>query len=169
MSGSEIDQPRGDRHRRALHAFDFLGFAVADRAREDRVGFEYGETFGESRSEQRLRRHHLPHLFGNIRGDDLLMIAGVLDRCEAIKRLVKQPIALSRGASTVLTVTAPVAPATKSSLSLSVNAVFLTASEQARARTIVDLLIALIPTSMISVAMRPNYGDFIEFVRNMHQ
>jgi hypothetical protein len=105
----------------------------------------------------------------NIRGDDLLMIAGVLDRCDEIKRLVKQPIAISRGSSTILTASAAVPPATTGSLTLSVDATFLSANEQARARAIVDKLIELIPTARISAAMRPSYGAFIEFVRDMHQ
>jgi hypothetical protein len=105
----------------------------------------------------------------NIRGDDLLMIAGVLDRCGEMKQLVQQPISISRGASTILTATPAVAPATTGSLTLSVNASFLAANEQMRARTVVDKLIELLPTSRVSVAMRPNYGAFIEFVRDMHQ
>src|SRR5947209_11972010 len=104
-----------------------------------------------------------------VTGDDLLMIAGVLDRYDELKRLTSQPIAISSGATTTLTAVAPVAPATTGSLTLTVDTAFLTASERTRARAVVNKLIELVSTTRISAAMRPNYGEFAEFVRDLYQ
>jgi hypothetical protein len=99
----------------------------------------------------------------SIRGDDLLIIAGVLDRYDELRRLIDQPIATSRGATTTITAAAP------GSLTLIVSAAFLSANERARARTVINKLIELVPTARISVTMRASYGAFAEFVRNLHQ
>jgi len=105
----------------------------------------------------------------NLRADDLLMIAGVLDRYDELKRLIGQPIATSPGATTALAAVAPVAPATTGSLTLTVDASFLAANERARARTVVDKLIELVSATRISAAMRSKYRAFAEFVRDLHQ
>jgi hypothetical protein len=104
-----------------------------------------------------------------IRGDDLLMIAGVLDRCDEIQRLVKQPIALSPGPTTTVTAVPAVAPATTGSLAITLASGIMAALERTRARAIVNLLIELVPTARISLAMRGSYGAFIEFSRDKHQ
>jgi hypothetical protein len=105
----------------------------------------------------------------NITTDDLLMIAGVLDSYGELNRLVKNPIATSPGASTTLTTVAPLVPGGAGSLSLTVDPTFLAASDRVTARTVIDKLIELLPVARISVRMRPGYGRFAEFVRNMHQ
>jgi hypothetical protein len=104
----------------------------------------------------------------NFDGDDLLMIGGVIDSYTELSRLMRDPIALSPGATTAFTVV-PAVGGGSSSLTLTVDAAFLGATEQVRTRTIVDSLIRILSTARISVAMRPNYGDFAEFCRNLHQ
>jgi len=104
-----------------------------------------------------------------ITGDDLLMIGGVLNRYEELGGLIRRPTATSPGVATTLTAVAPVALATTGSLTLTVDPAFLAANDRTRARTVVDKLIELVLPARISVAMRPNYGDFAEFVRNLFQ
>jgi hypothetical protein len=98
----------------------------------------------------------------NITTDDLLMIAGVMDSYSEVTRIVRQPIATSRGPATTLT-------AVGASLSLTVAPAFLAASDRVAARTVVDKLMDLVTVARISVAFRPRYAAFAEFVRNMHQ
>lgn len=104
-----------------------------------------------------------------ITGDDLLMIAGVIDSYGVLGQLIDQPISTSPGATTTFTAVPAVAPATTGSLTLTVAAAFLAANERARTRIIVDKLIELVPTTQISVALRASYGAFAEFSRNLHQ
>lgn len=106
----------------------------------------------------------------NVERDDLLMIAGVIDRYDELSGLIKnRAVAITAGAATTMTAVAPVAPATTGSLSLTVAPAFFTLSERARARVVVDKLIELVAATRISAAMRPNYGEFAEAVRNLHQ
>ncbi|MDC8016087.1 eCIS core domain-containing protein [Tahibacter soli] len=117
-----------------------------------------------------VKKRFPPILGGkDVTGDDLTMLAGVYDRYLELKRLFDQPIAISSGAATAFTATAPAAAGKKGSLSLSVDAKFLAANERARARQIVDALIELVPTGRIAVKQRGDYGAFAEFVREMFQ
>jgi len=92
-----------------------------------------------------------------IRGDDLLMLAGVLDRYVELRRLFQKPIAISPGAFTRLR-------ASGSSLALTVSPVFLMMPEEEKIMSIVDRAIELLGTAQISVAMRPKYREFVKLV-----
>jgi hypothetical protein len=106
----------------------------------------------------------------NVTGDDLLMLAGVLDRYDELRRIIiTQTVAISAGVATNMTAVAPVAPATSGSLTLTVAPGFFALSERARARVVVDKLVELVAATRISTAMRSSYGEFAEFVRNLHQ
>jgi Domain of unknown function (DUF4157)/Lysine-specific metallo-endopeptidase len=104
----------------------------------------------------------------NFTGDDLLMLAGVIDSYAELGRLIRRPIAMSPGATTAFTRVVGVGGAPPS-LTLTVDAAFLGATEQVRARTIVDRLIERLSIARISVGMRANYAEYAEFSRNLHQ
>ncbi|HJU40843.1 MAG TPA: DUF4157 domain-containing protein, partial [Tahibacter sp.] len=125
-------------------------------------------TLGDPRRQDKIlaeiKRRFPPILGGaTVTGDDLLMIAGVLDRYAELALLFDLPIAASPAAATAFTRPAP------GRLALGVDTAFLAANERTRARRVVDAAIELIPTAHIRAARRGDYGEFAEFVRNLFQ